>query len=97
MNLLDALKRESVRKAAVTENGMPAHTSSTDACLDLFGTLGSARGWEEKNILGAFTRALAEDPLLAMKILFWARDIRKGAGERRVFRVCLDYLNNNHR
>lgn len=97
MNLLDTLKRESVRKAAVTENGMPAHTSSTDACLDLFGTLGSARGWEEKHILGAFTRALAEDPLLAMKILFWARDIRKGAGERRVFRVCLDYLNNNHR
>lgn len=97
MTLLDALREETSHKATVTENGMPTHTSSMNACLDLFGSLGSARGWSEENILGAFTRAIAEDPLLALRILFWARDVRKGAGERRIFRVCLNYLNNQHR
>ena len=97
MSLLDALKEVTTVKATRTENGMPTHTSSMNACLDLFGSLGSARGWNKHDVLGAFTRALAEEPLLAMRILFWARDVRKGAGERRVFRVCLDYLNRNHR
>lgn len=97
MKLVNALKEASSYKATRTENDMPTHTSSTNYCLDLFGTLGSARGWDANKILAAFTRALGENPLLAMKILFWARDVREGAGERRVFRICLDYLNKNHR
>ncbi len=39
-----------------------------------------------------FIRAYTEDPDTAMKILFFARDIRFGLGERRVFRVILKYL-----
>lgn len=97
MKLVTALKEASSRKATRTENGMPTHTSSTNYCLDLFGTLGSARGWNDDEVLTAFTRALGENPLLALKIMFWVRDIRMGAGERRVFRVCLDYLNKYHR
>ena len=96
-NLLDALKEEASRKAVKTENGMPTNTSSTNYCVDLFGTIGSARGWSENDVLKAFSRALGENPLIALKILFWARDVRMGAGERRVFRICLDYLNKNYR
>lgn len=39
-----------------------------------------------------FTEAHAEDPSIAMKILFWARDIRWGAWERRFFRTIFNYL-----
>jgi hypothetical protein len=92
---MNRLIRGMQHKDTVTENGMPTHTSSGDACLDFFGTVGSARGWEDYQIVAAFSKALATDPLLTMKILFWARDAREGAGERRVFRVCLSYLNEN--
>lgn len=97
MDLLHALQEETSFKATRTENDMPTHTSSMNVCLDLFGCLGSARGWSEEAILAIFTRAFGEEPLLALKILFWARDVRKGAGERRIFRICLNYLNNQHR
>lgn len=97
MSFLNALRVESSRKATRTENGMPANTSSANYCVDMFGTIGSARGWSEEDIIKVFSRALGEDPLIALKILFWARDIRNGAGERRVFRICLNYLNNNYR
>lgn len=79
-------------KDTYTENAMPTHSTSGDACVDFFAGVGSARNWTEDQIKGAFGKALATDPLIAMRTLFWARDVRGGAGERRVFRVCLDYL-----
>lgn len=80
-------------KDTLTENGMPTNSSSSDPCVDFFGTVGSARNWSDDQIVGAFSKALAVEPLIAMRILFWARDAREGAGERRVFRVCINYLN----
>lgn len=79
-------------KSTTTENGMPTHTTSGNYCLDLFGAAGATRGWSEETIISTFSKALAENPLLAMKILFWARDVRGGAGERRFFQVCSRYL-----
>jgi AraC-like DNA-binding protein len=83
-------------KDTLTENAMPTHSTSGDACVDFFAGVGSARNWSEDQIKGAFAKALATDPLVAMRTLFWARDARQGAGERRVFRVCLDYLKERH-
>ena len=45
--------------------------------------------WE---IFSRFFRAWAEDRDLALKILFYARDVRGGLGERRVFRSILSWL-----
>ena len=50
------------------------------------------RSSEDKEIILRFKRAFAEDPDLAMKILFYARDIRGGLGERRIFRVIIKWL-----
>ena len=69
-----------------TANGMPSNATSGSALLNLFFVIGSARG---KDITNQFTAAFMEDPILTMKMLFWARDVRGGAGERDTFRKLM--------
>ena len=85
--MLEALKRESIRTC--TENGGAAWSTTMSDCLDLFSTVGALRGasWEE--IQDRFTRAWAEDRDMAVKIAFFARDVRGGLGERYAFRIIL--------
>lgn len=81
----------------LTENGAVTYESTLSHCLDLFATVGALRHVDDEEIVLRFKRAYAEDRDLAMKILFFARDIRGGLGERRVFRTILDYLaRKNH-
>lgn len=77
---------------AYTENGAVSYASSLSDVLDLFATIGALRGADDNEIIRRFARAYAENPDLAMKMLFYARDVRGGLGERRVFRVILKYL-----
>ena len=67
-----------------------------DHCLDLFATAGGLRNAAEEEIRKRFVRAYAENADTAMKILFYARDVRGGLGERRFFRVALKFLCENH-
>ena len=78
-----------------TENGAVTHVTTCSDCLDLFATIGALRSSSEQEILNRFVRAYTEDPDLAMKTLFYARDVRGGLGERKVFRVCLRWLAQN--
>ena len=77
---------------SVTANGMVTNESSLDPNVDLFFSIASSRG---KDLTGAFARAFAAEPDVAMKILFWARDAREGAGEREIFRQILRNLEVN--
>ena len=70
-----------------TENGAVTPESTGSCCLDLFATVGALRHASDDEICLRFLRAYAEDRDLAMKILFFARDVRGGLGERRAFRV----------
>lgn len=78
-----------------TENGAVTLASTGSDCLDLFATIGALRHASEEEIVNRFIRAYMEDADMAMKILFFARDIRGGLGERRVFRIILQWLANN--
>ena len=78
-----------------TENGAVTLRTSGNECLDLFATIGALRNAAEDEIAARFLRAYTENPDLAMKLLFYARDIRGGLGERRVFRVLLTWLAQN--
>jgi hypothetical protein len=86
--LLEALQT----KDTFTENGMATNSTSLNSCVDLFFQIGAMRGQDKNRLINSFTKAYAEDALTAMKLLFWARDIRGGAGERQIFRDIVTYL-----
>ena len=79
-----------------TENGAVALNTTSNALLDLFATIGALRGANESRINSMFAEAYKEDPLFATKIIFYARDIREGLGERRVFREVIRYMASYH-
>ena len=87
---LDILKKEA--NTTYTENGAVTYRSTLSDCLDLFATIGALRNAEKADIVSRFIKAYAEDADTAMKTLFFARDIRGGLGERRVFKTILTYL-----
>jgi len=82
-------------KNSLTENGMSTNSSSLNHCVDLFFQIGAMRGQDKQRLINVFTKAFSEDTLTAMRLLFWARDIRGGAGERKVFRDIIEYLAEN--
>ena len=88
--MLQYLKQESNK--TFTENGAATLKTTQSDCLDLFATIGAIRRESDGEITTRFMRAFAEDKDIAMKLLFFARDIRGGLGERRVFRVILRWL-----
>jgi len=90
MNLLHAL--EDASNKTCTENGAVSLETTGDCCLDLFAAIGALRHVSGEEICLRFQRAYAEDRDLAMKILFFARDVRGGLGERRTFRVITRWL-----
>ena len=90
-NFVNALKQED--NLTLTENGATALKSTYSSLVDLFGQIGSFRTRSDEEIEIAFSKAFAEDKLLAMKIAYYARDIRFGGlGERRVFRIIIKFL-----
>lgn len=91
--MLQYLKQESNK--TFTENGAATLKTTQSDCLDLFATIGAIRRESDEEIIARFMRAFTEDKDIAMKLLFFARDIRGGLGERKVFRVCLKWLSYN--
>ncbi len=91
--MLNSLKKEANK--AYTENGAAAYATTQSDCLDLFATIGALRREPVAQITARFDRAWAESPDLAMKTLFFARDIRGGLGERLVFRAILAHMAND--
>ncbi len=92
--MLQYLKNEA--NLTFTENGAVTNKSTGDYNIDLFATIGAIRHLTDEEIIDRFVRAYSEDKDIAMKIVFYARDIREGLGERRVFRVILNWLAKNH-
>lgn len=77
-----------------TENGALGYRTTGKELLDLNFAVSSLRREMPQKIQTRFWNAYYEDPVLAVKWLFFARDIRGGMGERRLFRVLLSALAN---
>lgn len=80
----------------LTENGATAFESTGSKLVDLFGVIGSIRDYSDNDIISLFVDAFKEDPLLATRMAFYARDVRGGLGERKVFRTIIKWLANNY-
>lgn len=81
---------------SLTNNGAVTHSTSLSYCLDMFFLGGASRQIAEDSIIVLFERAFGEDPNLAVKLLFWARDARQGAGEKRFFQVIMKHIAKNY-
>lgn len=92
MDFMNAMKAENNLRKTLTENGAVAYATSGKEILDFNFKLAGYRKASAEEIERDFGRVYYENPLLAVKFLFWVRDIRGGAGERRTFRVCLKWL-----
>jgi hypothetical protein len=79
-----------------TENGADAVNTTGNPLLDLYGVIGSLRTRSEDEIINLFDRAFHFDALNTMRLLFYARDVRGGLGERRTPRIVFEYLANNY-
>ena len=79
-----------------TENGGVTHVTTNSKVLDMFSLGGAFRNRSNADMILLFKNAFKEDPLLAVKCLFYIRDAREGQGERRFFRVAFRWLANNY-
>lgn len=87
---LDSLKRET--NYTKTENDGVAHKSTLNAVYDMFALGGAYRNRTDEDCILLFKNALEENEELALKCLFYLRDVRGGQGERRFFRICFKWL-----
>ncbi len=92
MGFMDSLEDVLLKRKAVTENGALGYATTGKALVDLNFAVSSLRNESEEEIIKRFVKAYYEDKVLAVKWLFFLRDIRGGLGERRSFRIIFSYL-----
>jgi hypothetical protein len=94
--MIDQIKQELIKeekaKKIFTENGAIGYATSGKNLLDLNFKVASYRHESDATIIKDFKEAYKDDINLAIKWLFFARDIREGLGERRLFRTILSDL-----
>lgn len=96
MTFMNAMENELNNAISVTENGAIGYRTTGKKLVDLNFAVSSLRHKTEKEIVDKFIDTFYEDKMLAMKWLFYIADIREGLGERRTFRVIMNYLADNH-
>ena len=74
---------------ARTANGAATNDSTGNGLVDFFFQAGASRSMGETTIMHMFQRAFTENVDKAFRLLFWARDVRGGAGERRIFQIIM--------
>lgn len=79
-----------------TENGAVTHKTTKSSLLDMFAMGAAMRSRSDADIILMFRNAFAENPVYALKCLFYIRDVRGGQGERRFFRICMKDLAKNN-
>ena len=88
--MLEAMKDNA--NIGLTENGAVKRVTTKSDLLDMFAMGAAMRSRSDEDIILMWRKAFAENPVYALKCLFYIRDIRGGQGERRFFRLCMKDL-----
>lgn len=99
MNFINKLKitLNNELNESITENGALGYRTTGKNLLDMHFAVASLRSVSEQYIINQFMKAYFDDRKTALKWLFYARDIRGGLGERRLFRTIITYLAVNNK
>ena len=98
-NFMESLKTSldnSDHNVSTTANGALGYRTTGSALLDLNFSVSSMRSKDDEELITKFMQAYYENSFLTIKWLFFARDIREGLGERRLFRVIINHLANEY-
>lgn len=87
MSFLNTLEKN-LNKSARTENNAVACSSTLDPVLDFFSKAGAMRN-DISGAIALFQKAFSANPQLAIRCLFYLRDIRGGQGERTMFKQTM--------
>lgn len=90
MGLREAIHDEA--KWTKTQNGCDTLATTDSACLDMFGRAGAMRQASTEDKVLLFSKAFREDKDIAVKLLFYTRDVRGGYGERDTFNEMFRHL-----
>lgn len=93
-NFLNGLK--DTTNYTYTENGAVTHKTTKSSLLDMFAMGAAMRNRTDEDVILMWRKAFDENPVYAMKCLFYIRDVRGGQGERRFFRLCMKDLANQN-
>lgn len=77
---------------SMTENGALGYRTTGKKLLDLNFSVASLRSATPNVIAEKFEEAFYDNKDAAMRWLFYARDVRGGLGERRLFRTVLEHM-----
>ena len=91
--LLNGMKQAT--NYTLTENGGITHKTTNSDLLDMFAMGAAMRNRSDADVILMFQKAFAENAELAMKMLFYIRDVRGGQGERRFFRTVVRWAAKN--
>ena len=91
-SLITALQTED----SLTANGAITHSTSNNNLVDLFFLAGASREIDENQIITLLEKSFLTNQNLTLKLIFWAGDVRGGAGERRFFRLALKWLETHY-
>lgn len=76
-----------------TEKGGLTYASSGNPHLDFLFHAGTSRSdYAVEHAKSLFALSFADNPLTALRVLFFVRSVRKGLGERRVFREIINSI-----
>lgn len=97
MSFFDELQKniDGINQMQRTENGAVGYKSTGHKLLDMNYSIPKYRKAAESEIIADFEQAYREDGLNAILWMFYARDVRGGLGERRLFRILLRWLCTN--
>ena len=87
---------DEINNVSVTENGAIGYSTSGKTLVDINFSVASLRNVPDKDVQNKIHELYVENPMIAVKWIFFAGDVREGLGERRLFRLAIKQLINEN-